>query len=178
MASMVSTITREYLDALPDDGLRHELIDGQIIMSPAPGSRHQLMVGGLFLALRAAFQPPDFAVLMAPFDVLLGGNVVEPDLLVAPRSAFTDRDLPVAPLLVVEVRSPSTARMDQGRKQEIYQEAGVRHYWLADPGRPALRILELMGGGFRETAYVAGNDALRIERPAVMSLVPTELARG
>ena len=77
-------------------------------------------------------------VVLAPFDVILRTHVVEPDILVAPSSAFSERDLTTAPLLVVEVRSPSTARIDEVRKRSLYEEAGVAHYWLADPAAPSV----------------------------------------
>jgi Uma2 family endonuclease len=72
---------------------------------------------------------------MAPYGVVIGPHVVEPDIVVAPRAAFTERDLQTAPLLVVEVRSPSTAWLDEGRKRSLVEEAGVAYYWLADPLR-------------------------------------------
>ena len=178
MASMVSTITREYLDALPDDGLRHELIDGTLVMTPAPGTDHQRIVGGLYVALRDALRGTEYEVLMAPLDVVIGTSIVEPDLLVAPRDAFTERGLPVAPLLVVEVQSPSTAWIDEGRKKEIYEESGVRHYWLADPSEPSLTLLDLIDSAYVQSAQVTGGDVLEIERPVPMRLVPSELACG
>ena len=80
-------LTRDELDALPDNGLRHELIDGAFVMTPSPTSGHQGMVGGLYVALRAACLGTDLRVRFAPLDVALGSSVVEPDLMVAPVSA-------------------------------------------------------------------------------------------
>lgn len=130
-------LTRADLDALPDDGLRHELIDGAFVMTPAPGLPHQTLAFALARALHTASRGTELRVVMAPFDVVLGTNVVEPDILVAPRASFTERDLPTAPLLVVEVRSRSTARIDEVRKRSLYEEARVTHYWLGHP-RPGL----------------------------------------
>ena len=178
MAIMVSTITREYLDALPDDGLRHELIDGTLVMTPAPGTDHQRVARRLLVALDDALRDTDFEVLMAPLDVMLGASIVEPDLVVARRDAFNDRGLPVAPLLVVEVRSPSTAWIDEGRKKEIYAESGVSHYWLADPSVPSLTILDLVDGAYVQTAEVTGDSVLEIELPVPIRLVASELAGG
>ena len=74
---------------------------------------------------------PIMLVLTGPFDVVLSeSTVVAPDLVVARRSDFTARDLPVAPLLVVEVRSRSTATIDAVVKRELYERAGVPSYWL------------------------------------------------
>jgi Uma2 family endonuclease len=171
-------LTREDLDALPDDGLRHELIDGAFVMTPSPNVRHQELSAGLFLTLRSALRHTELQVLYAPFDVVLGSNVVVPDLLVARRSDFTDRSLPVAPLLVVEIRSPSTAWLDEGRKRSIYEEAGVSSYWLADPIAPAITILELDDGHYVEVARAVGDQAITVTKPVPVTLNPDELARG
>lgn len=171
-------LTRADLDALPDDGLRHELIDGTFVMSPAPGRPHQRMAVGIAVALRTAVAGSDLEMLMAPFDVVLGPNVVEPDVIVARRADCTDRDLPVAPLLAVEVRSPSTGWLDQGRKRTLYEEYGVTSYWLADPSVPSITILELREGRYVEVATAIGDETISVEAPAHLSLKPAVLARG
>lgn len=178
MSVMVTMLTRADLDALPDDGLRHELIDGAFIMTPSPGLPHQSMVGSLHIALVAAGKGTGLKVLFAPFDVALGPNVVEPDLLVAPPEAFTDRDLPTAPLLAVEVRSPSTGWIDEGRKRTLYQEYGVASYWLVDPSKPSIKVLELVDGVYAEVANAQGNQTIAVTAPFAISLNPAELARG
>lgn len=76
-------LTRQDLDALPDDGLRHELIDGAFVMSPAPGMRHQDVGFALARALWSATRGTDLKVAYAPVDVVLGANVVQLDLVVA-----------------------------------------------------------------------------------------------
>ena len=171
-------LTREDLDALPDDGLRHELIDGAVVMTPAPGMGHFDMSVALFDALRSATRGTDLKVVYAPFDVVLGVNVVEPDLLVAPTADFTDRDLPTAPLLAVEIRSPSTGWLDEGRKRTLYEEVGVVSYWLADPATPSITILELVDGRYVQVAYAIGDQAIHLTTPAPITLNPAELARG
>lgn len=171
-------LTRADLDALPDDGLRHELIDGTLVMSPAPGPPHQRMARRLVVALDRALAASELEVLMAPLDVVLGPNVVEPDIIVAPRADFTDRDLPVPPLLAVEVRSPSTGWLDQGRKRTLYEEYGVTSYWLADPSVPSITILELREGRYVEVATAIGDETISVEDPVHMSLNPAVLARG
>jgi Uma2 family endonuclease len=158
-------LTREDLDALPDDGLRHELIDGAFVMTPAPGLAHQTLAFALARALHTASTGTELKVVTAPFDVVLGTNVIEPDILVAPRASFTERDLPTAPLLVVEVRSPSTARIDDVRKRSLYEEAGVAHYWLADPVAPSLTVLDLVAGKYQQTATAQGDEPLELKAP-------------
>jgi Uma2 family endonuclease len=171
-------LTRADLDALQDDGLRHELIDGAFVMTPAPGLRHQAMSAALYRTLWSASTDTDLKVLYAPFDVVLGPNVVEPDLIVAPGTAFTERDLPIAPPLVVEVRSPTTGWLDEGRKRTLYEEYGVPSYWLVDPQTPSVTILELIDGSYREVARAHGDQAIEVSAPLPVTLNPANLAKG
>ena len=176
--SIDNLLTREDLDALPDDGLRHELIDGVFVMTPSPGVDHQRIVVGLVKLLGAAVEGTDLDVLVAPLDVVLGYSVVEPDVLVAPRSAFTKSDLPTAPLLAVEVRSPSTAWIDEGRKRTLYEEHGVASYWLVDPLQPSITVLQLVDGHYVEVAHVVGDQTFNVTSPVPVTLNPAHLARG
>jgi Uma2 family endonuclease len=171
-------LTRVDLDALPDEGLRHELIDGAFVMTPAPGMAHQDFAFALARMLHMATAGTDLKVMMAPYDVVIGSNVVEPDILVAPRAAFTERDLPTAPLLVVEARSPSTAWLDEGRKRSLYEESGVAHYWLADPAEPSITVLELVQGRYEQTACPRGEEALTLDKPFPIDVVPARLVLG
>ncbi len=177
MSVMATTrlLTRADLDALPDDGLRHELIDGQFVMTPAPGTDHQTMSIGLAMLLHETVHGTDLKVLTAPFDVLLGPHVVEPDVLVARKAHFTSRDLPRAPLLAVEILSPSTTHLDRGRKRDIYAEAGIPHYWIVDPDGPAITVFELTDGTYTETAHASGAQTLTVEHPVALTLTPAAL---
>ena len=177
MSVMATTrlLTRADLDALPDDGLRHELIDGQFVMTPAPGTAHQTIADALCRHLWNALRGTELKVLTAPFDVMLGPHVVEPDVLVAPKADFTSRDLPVPPLLAIEVLSPSTSHLDRGRKRDIYAEAGVAYYWIVDPDGPSVTIYELIDGAYSETAHVSGHQTLTVEHPVALTLTPAAL---
>lgn len=179
MAVMASrTLTRADLDALPDDGLRHELIDGVFVMTPAPGMAHQDFVFALARNLRAAAESTDLKVMIAPFDVLIGLHIVQPDIIVAPRTAFTERDLATAPVLVVEVRSAGTARLDEGLKRDLYQSAGVAHYWLADPRIPSLTLLEVVDGSYEQTGFARADEVVCVSRPLAIEVSPGMLAQG
>lgn len=162
--------TRADLEAMPDDGRRYELIDGILIVSPAPRFRHQLVLGELFALLRDAC-PDEMVLLFAPFDVALDdANVMQPDLLIAPRGDFTERDLPTAPLLAVEVLSPSTARVDRTLKWDRYRTAGTPSYWIVDPGPPSITIWELEGDEYVEKAHLTGDTEHTVEIPFPMTL--------
>jgi Uma2 family endonuclease len=168
-------LTRADLDTMPGDGHRYELVDGTLIVSPSPRWRHQRVLRGLFRVLDAAC-PPELELLFAPFDVVLADDtVLVPDLLVAPRAQFTDRELPGAPLLAVEVLSPSTRRVDLLLKRDRLQAAGVASYWLVDPDVPSLTALELQAGVYVEVARVEGEQAWTAERPFPVTLVPAAL---
>ena len=182
MVSMTMTahgepMTRADLEALPDDGRRHELIDGTLVVTPAPRLRHQRMVVRLVTLLETA-RPGGVRVLVAPFDVSLADDtVVQPDLLVAPLGQFTDKDLPGAPLLAVEILSPSTRLIDLNLKRARYETAGCAAYWVLDPEAPSLRAWELQEGVYVEVASVTGEETFHAELPFVVDLTPADLAR-
>ena len=177
MAVMVTArlLTRADLDALPDDGLRHELIDGQFVMTPAPGSNHQTVADAVCRHLWNAIRGTNLKVLSAPYEVVLGPHVVQPDVVLAPQTHFTAKHLPVPPLLAVEVLSPSTSHLDRGRKREIYAEAGVAYYWIVDPDVPSISTFELAEGDYRQTAHVIAGELLTVQEPIPLQVTPDEL---
>ncbi len=123
--------------ALPEDGLRHELLDGVHVVTPAPELPHQGLLGELEFIPRGAMRGVDtLAIFRSPADVVLGAKtLVQPDLFVVRKQAgellkqWTEAGVPV---LAVEVLSPSTAARDRGAKRRIYQRAGVGEYWIVD----------------------------------------------
>jgi Uma2 family endonuclease len=162
--------TRADLDALPEDGRRHELLDGAFLVTPSPGFAHQSVLMALIDLLRPDL-PPGLVLLAGPFDVVLSEHtVVDPDLLVAPRSQFTARDLPGAPLLVVEIRSPSTGLIDRTTKRHLYESAGVPSYWLVDPLAPSITVLELVDGEYCERAHLIGGATVTLSMPFPVEL--------
>lgn len=170
-------LTRADLEAmdLPDDGHRYELIDGVLIVSPGPQLPHQDMVGNLHLLLRAGC-PQHLKVVLAPFAVALADDTeVQPDLLVAPRTQFTIKELPGPPLLAVEVLSPSTRRIDLLLKRDRLQSAGVQSYWLVDPIEPSVTVLELCDGVYAEVARAVGSEQCDVTLPYPLSIVPADL---
>lgn len=165
------------LELMPDDGHRYELIDGTLVVTPAPGLRHQTVSMNLSLALSAGC-PAHLKVLAAPFDVVLGSNTgVQPDLLVARRSAFTERNLPSSPLLAVEILSPSTKLLDLNLKKAAYERAGTAAYWVVDPDEPRLIAWELCDGVFVEVGDVAGDRPWAARTPYDVTIVPSALLR-
>ena len=127
--------------ALPDEP-RCELIHGRFYLSPSPVRIHQFLVTQLWQLLHAVAGERGGQALVAPMDVHLADHTVaQPDVLyVSPgRQEILQEWIEGAPDLVVEVLSPSTARMDRLLKLNRYAEAGVLEYWPVDP---ATRTIE------------------------------------
>ena len=131
----VARWTRAQVLALPADGMRHELIDGELIVTPAPRVRHQDGVTALTAILLPYVLEHHLGRFYAvPADLeVLPDQLTQPDLFVLPAGGRFERweDAPT-PMLVVEVASPSTARYDRGTKRRFYQRAGVPEYWIVD----------------------------------------------
>lgn len=169
-------LTRSDLAQVPDDGHRYELVDGALVVTPAPSVRHQRAVGRLFLLLHDAC-PDELEVFVAPLAVALADDTeVQPDVLVARRSDLTERDLPAAPLLAVEVLSPSTRLVDLELKRARHEEAGTAAYWVVDPDLPGLRAWELRDGAYVEVADVRGDEVFHARVPVAVDVSPTTLA--
>jgi Uma2 family endonuclease len=168
-------LTRADLDAMPDDGHRYELIDGSLIVTPAPGHLHQRALLQLAFRLHSGC-PADLEVLIAPFDVALSDDtIMQPDVLLARRQAVTDRDLPVAPVLAIEVLSPSTRRIDLTLKRSRLEAASCAHYWVVDPAEPSITAWRLDAGNFVEVRHAVGTERFSVRKPFVVELAPAEL---
>jgi Uma2 family endonuclease len=159
----------------PDDGRRYELLDGMLLVSPAPRTLHQLAVARLLVQLSQA-APDGMLVLTAPYDVVLAADtVLQPDLLAAPTGSFTDVDLQGPPSLAVEVLSPSTGRVDLLLKPDRLAVAGCPSYWVVDPDVPAVTVLELQDGTYVEVGRATGDDVLEVWRPFPVHIRPGSL---
>jgi Uma2 family endonuclease len=148
MVTAVRKLTASDFWKFPDDdGNRHELIDGEWYMTPPPNSDHQAVVTQLaYMLLRHVMSRKLGRVLVAPLAVVLGRHSVpEPDIVFiaeSRRAILKKKGVYGAPDLVVEVLSPSTESYDRGKKASMYEEAGVREYWLADPEERTIEIRE------------------------------------
>ncbi len=120
--------------AIPADGQRWELLDGEPHVTPAPSPLHQRLVGELFVALRRHFPRPA-EVFVSPIDLILTPHdVLQPDIVVvADPAQVSARGIEGPPILVVEVLSPATAAYDRNTKARRYAALGVPHLWLVDP---------------------------------------------
>jgi len=167
--------TRADRDALPDDGNRYELIDGTLIVTPAPSWRHQEAALELAVRLREAC-PAGLRVFVAPLDVSYADDtVLQPDVLVVRRSDLGERDLEGGPLLAVEVLSPSTRHLDLAFKRARYEAARCPSYWVVDPLQPSIICWELGGDSYREVGRAAGAETLTVTRPFPCTVSPADL---
>ncbi|HEU0131740.1 MAG TPA: Uma2 family endonuclease [Mycobacteriales bacterium] len=168
--------TRAELAGYPDDdGYRYELVDGTLLVTPAPSLVHQraqLRLGALLLYAA----PRGFEVLTSPFSVVPADDTeMQPDVLVAHKSDFTAADLPGAPLLAVEILSPSTRRFDLRLKKDRYARAGTAAYWVVDPAAVRLVAWHLRGGAYEQVADVTGDEAYAAEVPFPVTVTPSAL---
>ena len=159
----------------PDDGQRHELIDGEHYVTPSPNLRHQAIAGRIYLAIGTWLRAhPTGRIFFAPLDVILSRfDVVEPDLLYVSNERAPDllsgQWVTGAPDLVIEIGSPGTRRRDETIKLELFERWSVREYWVVDPDSDAIRVylrsgdrlaraaeLSAGGGGVLTTALLPG----------------------
>ena len=129
--------TIEELLALPDDGMRHELLDGVHVVAPSPIKVHQRVVRELYEALRSSIRDNESVeIFWSPADIRLSPTtLVQPDVFIVPKPGSPSNDTwehTSVPLLAVEVISPSTASRDRGVKRRLYLQAGVEEYWIVD----------------------------------------------
>ena len=168
--------TVDDLDRMPDDGRRYELIDGMLIVSPAPNIGHQRVVVVLASLLEQAC--PDDLVVVADVGVRIAERgALEPDVVVARVRDAEGVRLARPPLLVTEVLSPESVLRDLNLKKAAYERFGIPSYWVVDPDldRPSLRAYELDGGSYAEVAHVTGSEAFRARKPFDVEIVPDRL---
>ena len=150
-------------------------------VSPAPVPRHQVVLSELLraVALRRAHRTC-WSWSRRWTSSRDRTTSLQPDVLVARPADFGPKNLPVAPLLAVEVLSPSTRLYDLNTKRSRYEQMGVPSYWIVDPSGPgALTAFELDGEGrYRQVAHVEGDEEFVATRPFPVTVVPARLLDG
>ena len=164
MKIIPAKFTYEDLRQMPDDGKRYEIVEGELVVTPAPKWAHQQVVFKLAEVLAEAVRRGYGKAAFAPTDVVLDDeNVVEPDLLFISRERLgivTEENVRGAPDLVVEVLSERTRERDLGAKLRLYARFGVRFYWVVDPEAGTVRTFELARGGYAEAAVLRAGETL------------------
>lgn len=169
--------------ALPEDRtVRYELLGESLVMSPAPGLRHQRASFRLHVALDAAARAAGAPVeVLEAINVILPSGLVVPDIVVADAGATAEDGVSLdadAVQLVVELVSPGNKTMDRKLKPLLYAEAAIPHYWRLefDPA-PRLIVSELDGGRYVETATALPGTVARIKEPFPFDIDPAGLAQ-
>jgi Uma2 family endonuclease len=153
-ASPAVKLTYDDFVQFPDDGKRHELIDGEHYVTPSPGTRHQRVVGRLYLLIANWLENhPVGEIFLAPYDVVFSEfDVVEPDLLYLTNeraaTVLTELHARGVPELVVEIASKRTRKRDETIKRRLYERAGVSEYWVVDPEIDVVRVYRRDGDSF------------------------------
>ena len=145
---------------IPPDRNRYEILDGELLVTPAPSPLHQWVSGELYVVLARYFHDRSLGrVFYAPIDVILTRHdVLQPDLIVvADAAGISKRGIEVPPLLAVEILSPRTAKRDRGTKARRYAELGVPHYWIVDPACRQLECFRESGSGYELIVRGAGD---------------------
>ncbi len=147
-------LTYDDYAALPNDGKRYEIIEGDLFVTPAPRPKHQKAIGNLYWILRAYLQDyPIGDLYLSPIDLILSHtNIAQPDLLFLSAKKLhlvSERGIEGPPDLIVEVLSPTTEKTDRETKSRLYAKFGVPHYWLIDPETKQLEMFRLSGKQYR-----------------------------
>jgi Uma2 family endonuclease len=148
-----------------NDEQRYEIIDGNLLMAPAPDTWHQDWSAKLFRILDDHVRKRNLGkTFYAPLDVVLDNeNTVQPDLvfiaaanlgIIQPRAIFGTPDL------LIELISPSSVRRDRYEKKDLYARFGVKEYWIGDPANKSLEILTLSEGRYEPHCVAAESGKL------------------
>ena len=146
-----SYTAEDYFNLVPEGTNKWELIKGFFEMSPSPLTEHQRMSMDISYVFRGYFFLSKCRVFTAPFDVQLGDNVVQPDIVVVcDKNKLVERGCKGAPDLIVEIVSPSTRKLDEVNKKSLYEEFLVPEYWIVYP--EAMRVIKyrLLDGKYDE----------------------------
>ena len=168
VAQSAPKLTYEDLVLFPDDGKRHELIDGVHFVTPAPNTRHQTIVTHLAGILDTFVRTKGLGrAFVAPYDVVFSRHdVVEPDLIFVSNArgdVLTAAHAVGAPDLVIEILSPSTRRRDEVLKRDLYEARGVAEYWLIDPEAETVKVLRREGERFGRARLLSVRDGDSLE---------------
>ena len=144
----------DYVTFPDSDGIRKEIIEGELFMSPAPSIKHQLILKRLSQLLDRFVQQQFLGeVVFAPCDVIFSNiNILQPDIIYISRENFeilTELNVKGAPDLIIEILSPSTIENDRIYKKLVYEKYGVKEYWIVDPQQETIEVWTLKDARFQ-----------------------------
>jgi Uma2 family endonuclease len=170
--------TVDLLEQLPDDGLRYEILDGILLVSPSPIPLHQRAIVRLTVIF-VAVCPTHHEVFVSPLDWQPDNRTsLEPDVLVMATDRIGPKNIQQNPAIVVEVLSPSSRRYDRLLKFGRYAEAGIPQYWIVDPQRPSVEVYDLDDqGDYQLVASGSGEESVTVSGPLAATVRPVDLVR-
>jgi Uma2 family endonuclease len=169
-------LTYEDFVLFPDDGKRHELIDGEHYVTPSPNTKHQAISVNLAGMIWGYLQQrPIGRVFMAPLDVVFSDfDTVEPDLLYLSNArvatVLTPKHAKGAPDLVVEIGSKGTRKRDETIKRRLYERFGVSEYWVIDPQIDTIKVYRRAGDRYKRAAELSLEDGDVLTTPLLPGL--------
>lgn len=167
---MTSTVIEKkkhtYEDYLktPDDE-RYELIEGDLLMTPSPVTKHQRILGNLYFEMKISLRDKATGELfIAPFDVYLDNeNVVQPDILFISKersNIICEKNIQGAPDLVIEILSESSAYRDLVQKKKLYARFGIKEYWIVIPEEESTEVYILKDNTYIPNKAYSKDDTL------------------
>jgi Uma2 family endonuclease len=179
LAPAHAAITRAEYEEMPPGPPFFQLIEGQLLMSPSPFTKHQRLAFRLANLLSQFVETRDLGeVFIAPLDVFLNDiNVYQPDIVfvaAANLNKVTEKGIEGAPDLCVEVLSQSTQRFDRTTKKKIFAQAGLKHYWLVDPEAKSISLFNFTQNVEEAAEVLVSSQKLR---PAIFDGLEIDLAR-
>jgi len=165
----------DYQNLPESETKRYELLEGEILMAPAPTFKHQDILLKLVYRLKALVERGRLGtVAVAPLDVILSEeDVVQPDILFISnerRGIIQEDGIHGAPDLVIEILSPATAGRDRTLKRTLYARSGVAEYWLVDPDSKSIEVLTLSPKGYQAAGRYEQGQTLRSPLLAGLSI--------
>src|SRR5882724_779838 len=177
MSSRHVALTYRDYTALPDDGRRYEIHDGELSVTPAPSPHHQRCSANLFRLLDSHIRANDLGeILYAPLDVIMSDTaIVQPDLVyLAPdrAGAISRRGIEGPPTLVIEILSPSTVPVDRVTKLHLYARHGVPFFWLVDAEAQVIEAYRLAGARYSLLLRAFGGVPVDLPPFTGLALIP------
>jgi Uma2 family endonuclease len=173
-------LTYKDYEALPNDGRRYEIHEGELSVTPAPGTRHQRILGRLHHLLGRHVEAGGLGeVLLSPVDCILSDStIVQPDLVyLDPTRAHlvSARGIEGPPTLVVEILSPSTTNIDRSTKHQLYRRFEVPYYWIVDPEGRTVEAYGLAEGQYQLIQRASGAAPVSLPPFPDLAFVPASL---
>ena len=160
----------------PDDGRRHELIDGEHYVTASPNTKHQRLAGTLHWLIRSHLEhKPGGEVFIAPYDIVFSEyDIVEPDLIYFSQATIATAITPLhargTPELVIEIASKATRKRDETIKCRLYERCGVQEYWVVDPDVDVVRVFRRRGEQFAPPIELSRDADDLLETPLLPGL--------